>query len=331
MAWNFSHDSTQEHVLRNALGLACKNANREAIETLLRLGANANGVTLPEAKESWTYCRPILDLLKQDISGPRDQCPWRYHTRNDILESSAGPQLDDDDVGQGIPLQLMKWQYPAHAGRVLTRCMDCYDVWNSPKLPESFSEIVDKRYAHWIEQIDNIGWRMVECARLLVAHGANTSFIPEDTQYAVEYFLLHTIWRFLCPVARDICHLSADESRPISELLDTLRERFEDTAFHSFGELCFVVPFTLPEFQEVQKRHERARQDKQGSSDSNEPEELPDHMPGWAMRDYRDDYGSALWGNSLRDDKPMGDDELRFSDSSSQVSDSVRSGDSSED
>ncbi|KAI1491851.1 hypothetical protein F5X96DRAFT_678135 [Biscogniauxia mediterranea] len=215
-----------------ALGLACRNANANAVHTLLRLGASPSGLDRaahpthdPRTGKRLLYPSPLQVLLCQPIHGPRPACPWTYHLGEE--DDDAEPHFRGEQQKQPV-------------------CADCtrgYHIWEP--WPASEREAAAWR-AHrrrcWHTQIRRVGARLQRCAQLLVVDygGAEARLRRGDDPrlWTALEFLLETAWRFLGAAA--VCWRDGDED--VSDRWGRLVSGVPtEIVFPPFGEICDLL------------------------------------------------------------------------------------------
>ncbi|KAI0594087.1 hypothetical protein F4775DRAFT_606810 [Biscogniauxia sp. FL1348] len=193
-----AHGPVMRHT---ALGLACRNANVQAVRALLRLGASLDRAALPThdpaTGQRLLYPSPLQVLLCQPIHA----CPWTYHLTED---EDAPPQP------------------------VCPECTRGYHIWEP--WPASERDAAHRQRC-WLTQIGRVGARLRRCAQLLVVDYGGVREGDDPHLWTALEFLLETAWRFLGPVcgrrdedSRLPTEMEMPFLRPFGEICDLLLE-----------------------------------------------------------------------------------------------------------
>ncbi|KAI0817643.1 hypothetical protein GGR55DRAFT_693844 [Xylaria sp. FL0064] len=205
------HTHSGPVVRHTALGYACRNANVEAIRTLLECGASPCGLGRSDVPKTdihgriIVYPSPLQELLCQPIQGPGERRPWTYHLSKDHLNEIADDP-DDDDSGK-----LPEFRSLGRLSAAATFCQDCarnfQHVGEAPLTTEA-TPAREGRQADYQKQIKHLGKRLKVCVAVLLTH--DRSDLPiyfaasDDIRLwpALDY-LLATFWCFFSPLANN--------------------------------------------------------------------------------------------------------------------------------
>lgn len=194
---------------RTALGYACFNSNIKAVRTLLELGANPQGSSVPldtpfgslqlggrnASTPRLIYPSPLQDLLSQQFGGPTGVCPFPIHIR----ENHVAADDSDEDVPQSY-----------HGGHyVQPECKFCsfgFDLHGAERFGVDQLETAISCASHiYADQVYLASMRIMKCGKLLLQYmnqnplaGQLSGGHDANLRSPIDC-LLRSVWYFLGP------------------------------------------------------------------------------------------------------------------------------------